>query len=64
MDNISVHIFDRDPAPTGLIRYGMAPDHQKIKRVGDELLSIMKEPSCKFFGGIEIVIDNLNIFIL
>lgn len=41
--------------PSGLIRYGMAPDHEKIKKVADDLLAIDKNPSFKFFGGVEIV---------
>ncbi|MCH2111027.1 MAG: FAD-dependent oxidoreductase [Polyangiaceae bacterium] len=31
---VSVHIFERLFAPHGLLRYGVAPDHQKIKKVG------------------------------
>lgn len=55
MNNISVHIYEKDPVPTGLIRYGMAPDHEKIKRVADELLAIHKYPGFKLFQGVEIV---------
>lgn len=31
--NVKVDIFDRLPAPFGLVRYGVAPDHAKIKNV-------------------------------
>lgn len=31
--SVSVDMFDRLPAPYGLVRYGVAPDHQKIKSV-------------------------------
>ncbi len=31
--NVKVDIFDRLPAPFGLVRYGVAPDHSKIKNV-------------------------------
>ena len=30
---VTVDMFDRLPAPFGLVRYGVAPDHQKIKSV-------------------------------
>ncbi|HEY3236531.1 MAG TPA: FAD/NAD(P)-binding protein, partial [Polyangiaceae bacterium] len=29
---VEVDMFERLPAPFGLVRYGVAPDHQKIKR--------------------------------
>ncbi|KAM3127726.1 hypothetical protein pb186bvf_020158 [Paramecium bursaria] len=58
--NINVHIYDKDECPTGLIRYGMAPDHQRIKKVADDLLKIQEFDSCKFFGGVEIVILLIN----
>lgn len=31
--NVTVDFFDRLPAPFGLVRYGVAPDHAKIKNV-------------------------------
>jgi len=31
--NIKIDFFDRLPAPYGLVRYGVAPDHPKIKNV-------------------------------
>ncbi len=31
--SVTVDMFDRLPAPYGLVRYGVAPDHQKIKSV-------------------------------
>ena len=30
---VSIDIFDRYPAPFGLIRYGVAPDHPRIKGI-------------------------------
>src|SRR5699024_11737128 len=30
---VSVDVFDRLPAPYGLVRYGVAPDKQKMKSV-------------------------------
>ncbi|MFN2176723.1 MAG: FAD/NAD(P)-binding protein, partial [Anaerolineales bacterium] len=31
--NIEIDLFDRLPTPYGLVRGGVAPDHQKIKSV-------------------------------
>jgi len=31
--SVSIDLFDRLPAPYGLVRYGVAPDHEKIKNV-------------------------------
>lgn len=31
--SVQIDIFDKLPAPYGLVRYGVAPDHQKIKAV-------------------------------
>jgi adrenodoxin-NADP+ reductase len=52
---VNVHIFEKELVPSGLIRYGMAPDHERIKKVGNDLLNIVENDSCKFFGGVEIV---------
>ncbi|MFC4266284.1 FAD/NAD(P)-binding protein, partial [Arthrobacter cryoconiti] len=30
---LAIDIFDRYPAPYGLIRYGVAPDHPRIKGI-------------------------------
>ena len=30
---VTVDIFDRLPTPYGLIRYGVAPDHPRIKEI-------------------------------
>ena len=31
--NVKVDMFDKLPVPFGLVRYGVAPDHLKIKNV-------------------------------
>jgi ferredoxin--NADP+ reductase len=32
--NVRVNVFERLPAPGGLVRYGVAPDHQETKAIG------------------------------
>jgi len=31
--NLQVDLYDRLPTPYGLVRFGVAPDHQKLKAV-------------------------------
>jgi ferredoxin--NADP+ reductase len=33
IDNVEVNVFERFPTPFGLIRYGVAPDHQNTKAI-------------------------------
>ena len=48
IDNTNVHIYEKEVISTGLIRYSMAPDHERIKRVALDLLDVTKENSSKF----------------
>ncbi|MCW5626804.1 MAG: FAD/NAD(P)-binding protein, partial [Burkholderiales bacterium] len=49
-----VDLFERLPAPHGLVRYGVAPDHQKLKSVAAVFDRIATHPGVGWFGGIEI----------
>ncbi|NOX63165.1 MAG: FAD-dependent oxidoreductase [Chloroflexi bacterium] len=49
---VSVDIFDHLPAPYGLVRYGVAPDHQKIKSVTKLYDRIAEDPRFRFFGNV------------
>src|SRR5437868_2521935 len=51
--NVSVDIFDRLPAPYGLVRYGVAPDHPKIKSVIRVYEKTSQDPRVRFFGNVE-----------
>jgi ferredoxin--NADP+ reductase len=35
--DVTVNLFERLPTPGGLVRYGVAPDHQSTKLIGDAL---------------------------
>ena len=50
----SVDMFDRVPTPYGLVRAGVAPDHQKIKSVTASFDKIAAHPRFRFFGGVEL----------
>ena len=61
--NVSVDMFDRLPAPFGLVRYGVAPDHQKIKSVTKVYERTASDPRFRFFGhvnyGTDLTHDDL-----
>ncbi len=46
-------MFDRLPTPHGLVRSGVAPDHQKIKSVTKVYDKIASNPRFRFFGLVE-----------
>jgi ferredoxin--NADP+ reductase len=48
-----IDMFDRLPTPHGLVRLGVAPDHQKIKSVTKIYDKIASNPRFRFFGLIE-----------
>lgn len=49
---IAVDLFDRLPTPYGLVRGGVAPDHQKIKAVIRQYEKIAARPGFRFFGNV------------
>ncbi len=49
---VSVDVFDRLPAPFGLVRYGVAPDHQKIKLVTRVFEKVARDERTRFFGNV------------
>ena len=50
-------MFDRLPAPFGLVRYGVAPDHQKIKSVTKIYDRTASDSRFRFFGNIDFGTD-------
>lgn len=50
---VAVDILDRLPTPYGLVRYGVAPDHTKIKGVARALREVLEHPDVRFVGGLE-----------
>jgi ferredoxin--NADP+ reductase len=51
---VQVDVFDRLLTPYGLVRAGVAPDHQKIKAVTAAFDRIAAHPGFRFFGGVEL----------
>ena len=50
---IEVDTFDRLPVPYGLVRFGVAPDHQNIKAIIKGYERIAANPRFRFFGNIQ-----------
>jgi ferredoxin--NADP+ reductase len=51
---VEVDLFDRVPTPYGLVRAGVAPDHQKIKSVTAAFDKVAAHPRFRFFGGVDV----------
>lgn len=53
----TVDIFDRLPTPYGLIRYGVAPDHPRIKAIIVALHRVMENDRIRFLGNVHVGVD-------
>jgi ferredoxin--NADP+ reductase len=51
---VDVDVFDRLPTPYGLVRGGVAPDHQKIKAVVRVFASTAARPTFRFLGNVQL----------
>jgi ferredoxin--NADP+ reductase len=64
--DVSIDLFERMPAPFGLIRYGVAPDHPRIKGIVTALHKVLDKPSIRLLGnvdyGTDIKLDDLREF--
>jgi ferredoxin--NADP+ reductase len=51
---VDVDLFDRLPTPYGLVRGGVAPDHQKIKAVTRVFAATAARPTFRFLGNVQL----------
>ncbi|MGW1957849.1 FAD-dependent oxidoreductase [Streptomyces sp. NPDC001920] len=51
---VLVDVLDRLPCPYGLVRYGVAPDHEKIKSLQNNLRTVLEHERVRFLGGVQI----------
>ena len=62
--DVSIDLFDLLPAPYGLVRYGVAPDHPRIKGIIRALYEVLDRGDIRFFGnvkyGVDITLDDLK----
>ena len=56
-DGVRVDIFDRLPVPYGLIRTGVAPDHQSIKGVSRRYEAVALTDNVRFLGNVTVGTD-------
>ena len=61
---VSIDLYERQPAPSGLIRYGVAPDHPRIKGIVKALHQVLSKPEIRLFGnvdyGVDVKLDDLR----
>jgi ferredoxin--NADP+ reductase len=51
---VTVDLFERLPTPYGLVRFGVAPDHEKIKAVTRSFDKVAGRPEFRFFGNVDV----------
>lgn len=63
---VSIDLFERMPAPFGLIRYGVAPDHPRIKGIITALHKVLDKEPVRLLGnidyGTDITLEDLRRF--
>ncbi|PIQ23829.1 NADP oxidoreductase [bacterium (Candidatus Blackallbacteria) CG17_big_fil_post_rev_8_21_14_2_50_48_46] len=63
---LTVDMYEKLPVPFGLVRSGVAPDHQKIKNVTKVYEKIASNPAFQFFGNVtigkDITVEELKTF--
>jgi ferredoxin/flavodoxin---NADP+ reductase len=55
--DVEIDLFERLPTPWGLLRGGVAPDHQEIKRLEDTFDRQTLGRGCRFLGNVEVGLD-------
>lgn len=59
--SVKVDMFEKLPVPFGLVRYGVAPDHPKIKNVAKVFEKTAENPNFSFFGNVTVG-KNISVF--
>ena len=49
-----IDMIERLPTPHGLVRYGVAPDHQKLKQVAAVFDTIARDPRFTLYAGVRV----------
>ena len=62
--DVSIDLFEQLPAPYGLVRYGVAPDHPRIKGIITALREVLDKGDIRIFGnvryGVDVTLDDLQ----
>jgi len=51
---VTVDLYERLLTPFGLVRFGVAPDHEEIKRVARQFEKAAAKPAFRFFGNVDV----------
>lgn len=51
--DVSIDLFERLPAPYGLVRYGVAPDHPRIKGIIMALYKVLQRGHIRLLGNVD-----------
>ena len=70
--NFKIDLIERLSTPWGLVRNGVAPDHEKIKAVSEIFENISSNTSFRFFGNVQVgkdinlksLVENYDVVIL
>lgn len=70
--DIEIAVLDSLPTPFGLVRYGIAPDHQGAKAVSRQFERVFAQPGVEFVGnvsvgtdlGFDALLDNFHAVVL
>lgn len=54
---VRVDVLDRLPAPFGLLRYGVAPDHLRMKSLQVQLQRVLDDPALRLLGNVQVGTD-------
>ena len=61
---VSIDLYEKMPAPFGLIRYGVAPDHPRIKGIIKSLHRVLDKPEVRLIANVEfgkdVTLDELR----
>ncbi|KAI4226114.1 MAG: hypothetical protein L6R36_003414 [Xanthoria steineri] len=49
-----VDMYEQQPVPFGLVRYGVAPDHPEVKNCQDKFTEVASSPDFTFIGNIKV----------
>jgi ferredoxin/flavodoxin---NADP+ reductase len=50
--DIAIDMLEMLPTPWGLVRWGVAPDHPKIKSISKQFEKVAEDPGFRFFGNV------------
>lgn len=62
--DVEIDLFEQLPAPYGLVRYGVSPDHPRIKGIITALREVLDRGDIRFYGNVrygqDLTLDDLK----